>query len=403
MATKSVKKEAKTKLSLSTIGVWTLFFAAFIGGLSSSFYLPAAIHIKFDLHTTQILVKLAMTIYLAGVSLGSFCLSPFTDSFGIKRVFIILFVIYTLANLVCSFTGDMHIFIFARFWQGFAAVAGASLSLALIAEYLTGNRYKSATYVLVALISLGPAIGPTLGASVLELMHSWRLLFILLAVGSAAGIFLLWSFIPDDKPSKNLVWQNLKGDVAKITSQARFWLYCIMAGIGFGCFFLFLSLSPYLFEDFYHWSHIEYALVGIGAGLGMSGGSIFEKVYLNKWSAQKTIMFGLLISMVASLLISLLAFWGFMSGWLLLLLATAMLFGCGLFATTAIERAMDITRGASDTAAGVLIGIKIGIASMVSATATIISTKPDFVGTAFALILTIGVAVNYFVRHDPKK
>ena len=173
-----------------------------------------------------------------------------------------------------------------------------------------------------------------------------------------------------------------------------------MAGIAFGCFFLFLTLSPYVFEKYYQWSHLQYALVGIGAGLGMSGGSIFEKVYLKNWSPQKTIMFGIMLSLGSSLLITLLSLLRLMDGGLLLGLSTVMLFGCGLFATTAIARAMEITRGASDAAAGLLIGIKIGIASLISLSATLITAQPAFVGTAFAIILVVGVVVNYFVRHE---
>lgn len=400
MAHKAVKAAAKKPANLSTVAIWALFFAAFIGGLSSSFYLPASIHIKSDLHTTEVLVKLAMTTYLAGVSLGSFCLSPFTDTYGIKRVFVVLFGIYVLANLVCAFTGDMHVFIFARFWQGFTAVAGATLSLAIIAQHLTGDRYKSAAYTLVALISLGPAIGPTLGASILELIDYWRVLFILLSVGSVGGMVLLYLSIPRDIPSEQNVWQSLKSDASKLFSQIPFWLYSIMAGIAFGCFFLFLTLSPYVFVKYFHWNHLEYALVGIGAGLGMSGGSIFEKVYLKNWSPQKTIMFGLVLSLGSSLLIALFALLKLMNGGVVLGLSTVMLFGCGLFATTAIARAMEITRGASDAAAGILIGIKIGIASLISASATLITAQPAFVGTAFAIILVVGVVVNYFVRHE---
>lgn len=401
--TKKTTQTTNTKVvGISSLVTWTLYFAAFIGGLSSSFYLPAALRIEHDLHTTTALVKLALTVYLAGVSIGSLTIGPLTVAFGMKRTYLTAFAVYTLTNLVCAFTQEMNSFIVARFFQGSTAVAGATLSLAIIASYLRGVQYKISTYTLVALISLGPAIGTGLGGFVLHLFDIWQLLFILLAIGSFGCTLLLYFYIPEDSPPKTSFLSNVKSDFSKLLPNFLFWGYCLMAGIGFGCFFFFLSLSPYIFEEFYQWHHLEYSLVGIGAALGMSGGSIFERLYLARWKPSNTIRLGLAISFGSSFFILIGSLLFMMNSMLFLVLASAILFGCGLFATTSIARAMDNTKGFSAAAAGLVICVKIGIASIVSAFSTVVTGKPIYVGFSFALILIIGLVLNRLIHHRKK-
>lgn len=175
-----------------------------------------------------------------------------------------------------------------------------------------------------------------------------------------------------------------------------------MAGFGFGCFFLFLSLSPYIFIKFYHWSHLEFTLVGIGAALGMSGGSFFERAYLSQWKEKNVILLGLLISISACILMIFISSFFPVTDTTILGLAATLLFGCGLMATASITLAMKHVRQTSGIGAAFVICIKIGFSSFISTSAPIIPENPISATLVF-LSLMIAASILAFILRRVEK
>ncbi len=389
--------------TLTIIGVFALCMAAFIGGVSSSIYMPAVLHMEHSLHTDAAHIKLLITAYLMGVSGGSLLVGILAEVYMVRRIYLISFIGYTVATLVCTITSNVDLFMIMRVVQGVGAVAGATLSLALVTKYLTGREFKIAMYTVVACISFGPAVAPTVGGLILGAIDSWRFLFSLLTIFIFINTALLYFYLPSSKSKgtsfKTLIYTELK----PVWKNLYFWGYCILAGFGFGCFFLFLSLSPYIFIKTFHWDHSQFAYIGLAAALGMSGGSFFKKIFLDSWKPLKAIHLGLLIALVSSSAIIVLYTFTTLGAFEFLGLAAIVLLGCGILATGSITSAMEQTRNVSSAGAAFLISIKIGLSTIITAFVPMIPEKAESMGGVFFLLIVMAGALYHVLKIYEKK
>lgn len=390
------KNSQVSKLTL--FGLIALCLAAFVGGISSSIYMPAVLHMQQSLHTNAGEIKLLITAFLIGVSGGSLLVGILSEVYMTKRVYVISFIFYTIATLVCVFTSDVHVFMAMRVIQGVGAVAGATLSLAIVTRYLTGKEFKIAMYTIVACISFGPAVAPTVGGLILDFVDSWRFLFSFLTFLIFINTILLYFYLPSRKNDgttlKNLFLTQMK----PMLWNPYFWAYCALAGFGFGSFFLFLSLSPYIFIKTYHWTHSDFAYIGLASALGMSGGSFFKQIFLPKWKPMQAIQLGLIIAILSSLSIILLHAFTTLKDFEFLTLAAIVLLGCGILATGSITLAMEQTRKISGAGAAFLISIKIGLSSIITLFVPIIPEKANSMGGVFFLLAFCASLLYYMLK-----
>lgn len=178
--------------NITNVGIFSLYLAAFIGGLASTIYLPAVLTMEHDLGTVSSYIKLLLPCYLLGVSGGSLIIGTLADVYKTKKVYLICFFIYILSSLVCMIATDVYVLLFVRVIQGAGAVAGATLSLSMVTKYLTGEKFDKIVFTLVALISLGPALASSLGGILLIFIDSWRFIFLLLTALIVLNTVLLY-------------------------------------------------------------------------------------------------------------------------------------------------------------------------------------------------------------------
>lgn len=107
------------------------------------------------------------------------------DRFGHKRVFLAGLAGFTVASLLCAIAPSLETLIAFRVLQGVGAAAIAPTSLAIVLDSFPAEKRATGVGLWGASAAAAAAIGPTLGAALVEL-DSWRLVFLVnLPLGAA--------------------------------------------------------------------------------------------------------------------------------------------------------------------------------------------------------------------------
>lgn len=151
------------------------------------------------------LLSLASTIVGVG-SLG--------DLFGKKRIYLAGLGFFTAASALCGVSTSIYMLIICRIIQGFGAAVIMALTFAIAQDAIPKDRITSTMTIITAMLSMGFAVGPTLGGMIIEKL-GWEYIFF---VNIPLGLFVMWGIsrhlqplIPSGKASFDIAGMLLLG------------------------------------------------------------------------------------------------------------------------------------------------------------------------------------------------
>src|ERR671933_1238121 len=98
------------------------------------------------------------------------------DMLGKKRLYLIGLIIFTISSLLCGLAPDVGWLIGFRALQGLGAVFISALGAAIITEVFPDSERGRALGIIGAVVSLGVALGPTVGGLLIGIA-GWRTIF----------------------------------------------------------------------------------------------------------------------------------------------------------------------------------------------------------------------------------
>jgi DHA2 family multidrug resistance protein len=130
--------------------------------------------------------------------------------FGRRQYFFASIVIFTLASLMCGFSGTFGQLVFWRIVQGLGGGGLISTSQAILRDTYTLKEQGKAQGIFAMGVIVGPALGPVLGGWITDNWNWHWCFFINLPVGIAAAT-LIWFFLrnPSEPQYKKLDWIGL--------------------------------------------------------------------------------------------------------------------------------------------------------------------------------------------------
>lgn len=153
-----------------------------------------------DLHTdfaTVQWVGLSYVLVVTSLVLGAARLG---DMIGKKPLYLGGLIVFTLSSLICGWAPSIEILIGARALQGLGAVMISALGAAIIVEVFPSSERGKALGIIGAVVSLGIALGPSVGGILIG-AAGWRSIFwVNLPIGILASI-IVNKFIPNTKNS----------------------------------------------------------------------------------------------------------------------------------------------------------------------------------------------------------
>jgi len=338
-------------------------------------------------------VQAVVVAYLATMTIMSVVAGRLGDRYGLKQMLIAGLGLFTVAALSCGIAPNLWGLIGARTLQGVGAAFLMTLVMAMMRQAASEARLGQAMGLLGTISALGTALGPALGGWLL-LVTGWRGIFLIqLPLALIALILALW-ILPtptiNRKAPAPSVWQVLN---AKLLSNLAINLLVaavMMATLVIGPFYLGLGLGL---------RETQVGLVmAIGPVISIFGGVVSGKL-VDTLGSHRTLLIGLMLLIVGTLLLALLPNWVGVNGYIVSIIVLTP--GYQLFQVANNTAALaNVPRHIHGTIAGLLglarnIGLIVGASVMGAVFALVVGTE-DFIH-AYPAAIAAGMRLTFLL------
>lgn len=177
--------------------MWTISIASFMVNLDTfivNVSLPTIAE-SFNTNTSNI-SWIVLSYNLMVVSL-LLVFGKLGDKIGLKRMFTLGFLIFTISSILCGISNSLLMLIFSRFIQGIGASVLYALPQAMITKYIPQEKRGMAFGILASAAALGITLGAPIGGLITGVL-SWRWIFFINMPVGIFAIFHLMKILPKD-------------------------------------------------------------------------------------------------------------------------------------------------------------------------------------------------------------
>lgn len=232
----------------------------FLAQLGMSIYLPALPDIARDLGADASRVSWGLSVYLIGMALPMLLWGSVSQRLGRKPVLLAALGLYGLSNLALPLGTTVEAFLTLRLIQGIGASGISVMARVLIRDSFSGDLLaKALSWISIAfVIALG--IGQYLG-SLIQVAFGWEAIFYGLGAVSLV-MALAVSRVGFPVLTESSHGQSAWRVYGRILRYRGFLLPALAGGLGYGVIVAFNTAAPLILQESFHWSAIEYGLLG---------------------------------------------------------------------------------------------------------------------------------------------
>ena len=323
----------------------------------------------FGLSADSTQLSLTLTLFFAGMAVGTLFYGPLADAIGRKPLLFTSLGIYAGAAVVGALAPSLEVLLASRFVWGFAAAGPRTLTQAIVRDRFSGTAMARAMTLIQTVFFLGPILAPILGKGLVAL-GSWR--YTLLFGAVSAGVLALWSLrLPEtltDENRRPLSFATTLAGFGSVIRNRTTLGYTLAVTFGFGALFSFLASSELIFVDVYDrpsW-FVPYfsTMSAIAAGVSIANNQMLRRVEARPLALIAGVAFvvtsGALLAVTA-------AAGGLPSIWVWMLLFSLVNASMIGFAPIAISLALEPMGAMAGTAAAVVGFCSTGLGALLAA------------------------------------
>jgi len=195
--------------------------------------------------------ELVITVFVAGMGIGTFLAGPLSDALGRRRVILGGIALYMVAAVVAATSDSLAGLLVARFVQGLGVAGPRVASQALVRDLYAGRMMARVMSFAMTLFVLVPAVAPLIGAG-LAALFGWRAIFWSFLVFGVVSGGWLWMRQPETLPPEHrrpLQAGRLWRALAEVLGHGRVRHYLAALSLAFATMFLWLATIARIFED----------------------------------------------------------------------------------------------------------------------------------------------------------
>jgi len=210
--------------------------------------------------------------------------------------------LFTIAGIACTFAQDITLLLSARFLQGCAAGAAATLPIAIVRDRFEGIQARKLQSHLALVNNLAPLIAPLLGSAIL-VVGSWCWIYAALAI---CGV-MLWlhaqtSFVETASRKDCHAASSLLTSYLSALKSKRFLVSTLIMAFNFAGMFAYIAASPLVFMNNLGMTSAGFAVLFALTAMGTFAGSWINGKLIHAGFAEHRVLG---CALLASLLISL--------------------------------------------------------------------------------------------------
>jgi DHA1 family bicyclomycin/chloramphenicol resistance-like MFS transporter len=382
-----------TLVALGIIGI--------LGPFGTDVYLPALPEMARELDAPESLIRLTLSLYTLGMAVGQLIFGSLSDRFGRRTLMLGGGLLVAFAALSASRAESVEILLGSCLVLGLGSAAGLVTGRAVISDKTSGQEATKYFSLLQMVVSAGPIIGPLAGAAILG-AADWRLIFTSLSAFAVIGVLGAIMFVPESLPVEKRLSarpQKVLKLMKEVLSNRQYLFFAATLWLSFGMLFAYISSSSFIFQQTLGLSSEFFATAFAVNGLGLVGASLISARIAHRYAAERIILCGLALQVVAILTLGLLALTNSAGVWSVALCLFLLVTSMGFILGPSTSLAIAPVRYASGTALALLGAIQFAGAGVSSSLAAMVSAQPLegflIVGTISTLLALAAASAGY--------
>ncbi len=373
-----------------------LWLLAAIGIFSTALTLPSMPAITKAFNASDNMVQLSLSLLFLGSAVGNLLLGPISDKKGRLMVAKGGLIIFIVASIWCAEAQSIHSLIIARFFQGVGSSCGMLVARAVGRDLYEGADLAHYSSTVMMVMSVSPAIAPTLGGYI-EFYVGWKMNFyFLMAFGIITAAFV-WLRLPETKSKSQPHYPLMKTFInyALLFKEKAFSLACLILFAQMASIFSYVTLSPYLFINLYGWTPQEYGFLGVTGAFGNIVGFAIARRLAYRIKFGQGLFFGSLLTFICTLayIITTIILGSDANS---LIIYTIFFYVFSALATVnASSAAMNLHPEKAGVAAAMIGAIQIGSGFFGGLFASLIPTSPLMLGIVMGVLCLISLWAGY--------
>ncbi|QIW10790.1 MFS transporter [Francisella sp. LA112445] len=248
---KKISSEKTVILIICLLGVMSQF--------ATDSFSPSLPHIMSYFGAAAKDVKLTVGIYFLGMTCSVFGFGYISDKYGRKQALLLGYVVFCLASILCMLAQSEDQLLFFRFLQGLGMGSSFISFRAIMKDVFSDNHsLAKASLVISSIVSLTPPLAPITGGIIQECI-GWRGNFALHSLMAIIVMILIIKYLHLEAIPKSNT--KLLESYKKILSNKTFVLNASCSGLALSLVFVFVTLSPFLFQVLLKFSAFEFSLL----------------------------------------------------------------------------------------------------------------------------------------------
>jgi DHA1 family bicyclomycin/chloramphenicol resistance-like MFS transporter len=271
-----------------------------IGPLSIDLYIPSFADIAENLGVNTAEIGYSLTSYFFGLLIGQFIYGTLIDRFGRKKPLLIGLVIYVFASLSCALAPTLGWLVGSRLIMALGGCAGMVVSRAVVRDVFNPKDISKVFSQLMLVMGIAPIIAPSLGGFINSWL-GWRWIFGTTALIGVTIFIVVLTILKETKGPDSTVSlkpRKIFSEYGALLINKEFLTYSLAGSFGFAGLFAYISGSPALFLEKYHFTDTQFSYAFAFNASGLILGSQFNRIIIkhfneltiSKWTA--TILFG---------------------------------------------------------------------------------------------------------------
>jgi len=211
-------------------------FLATIDGSIVNVALPTLVK---ALNTDFSIIQWVVLGYLLTISTLLLSIGRLGDMLGKKKLYTAGYIVFTLGSVLCGLSPTVYWLIGFRVLQGLGAALITALGMAIVTEAFPPQERGKAMGIIGAVVSVGIAIGPSLGGLIISQL-SWRWIFFVNLPVGILGTLMVVRFVHNLNPTGKQKFDYLGAMVLFLS------LSCLLLGLTLGQQIGFTRLPVYV-------------------------------------------------------------------------------------------------------------------------------------------------------------
>jgi MFS transporter, DHA1 family, multidrug resistance protein len=283
-----------------------------LGPISMALYTPAMPQLVGFFGTDVATVKLTLTIYFADFALAQLICGPLSDALGRRPVVIGFTGLYLVGSLIAVAAPSVEVLLLARAVQGVGAAAGVAISRAIVRDLYTGRESIQIMNLIGLMLSIGPALSPTLGGLTLYLF-GWHAIFVLMALYGIAILAVFLTVVPETLAHRNPASarpDRLARNYLHLLSDRRFLRPTIILACTNGSLYTLATMLPFVLIDRVGMSPTSFGLGMLAQSGSFMLGSLVVRRLLRSVEGHRLVPVGLGLILAGGALLAALMHFG---------------------------------------------------------------------------------------------